>query len=139
MSAFAHAVCASVIWGIVPIIEKYAIDRSAPMSGLFLRSAGVMLASFALFAFPGMSSGLRAMDWRMSGLFILAGALASVFGQIFAYHAIRAADASRVAPIMGSWPVLVVIFGWLFLNEPVTLRTAVGTILVVTGVWVLRF
>lgn len=139
MSAFANAVCASVVWGIVPIIEKFAIDRSTPMSGLFVRSIGVMMGSFVLFGFPGTAAGLKAMDWRLAGCFIAAGALASVIGQIFAYHAIQAADASRVAPIMGSWPVLVVIFGWLFLNEPVTLRTAMGTVLVVAGVWVLRF
>lgn len=140
MSAFTAALMAALVWSVSPILEKFALGRVEPMAGLLPRTAGVVLGTLVLLPFLG--------DWRggLAGAgpahflaLAAAGALASVLGQLFAYTAMKKADVTLVSPISASWPLLVLLFGWMFLGEAITARKAVGCVLVVGGIWLLRF
>lgn len=137
MGAYTSALMAALAWGISPIFEKRGLGHASLPVGLLLRCWGTFLGSFFLIAFLPRGE-LRAIGWTPVLSFISAGILASVIGQVFAYNAIQRSDVSRVAPVMGSWPLVVVIFGWLILKEPLTFKKALGSGLIVAGVWLLR-
>ncbi|MBI4374854.1 MAG: EamA family transporter [Elusimicrobia bacterium] len=137
MTAYTSALLAALAWGIAPIFEKQGLAQVSLPAGLFLRTLGAFFGSLALLAFVP-AGDWAALSWPLALRFLIAGVLASVIGQIFAYTAIRISEVSQVTPIMGSWPLIVVLFGWLILKEPMTARKLIGSGLIVTGVWLLR-
>ncbi|MBI4051958.1 MAG: EamA family transporter [Elusimicrobia bacterium] len=140
MTAYTYALLAALIWGIAPIFEKVGLTRNSPLVALTVRSMGVFIGALLLLpAVPHLRSGLRAMDWWSILSLLGAGILGSIAGQIFAYNAMKKAEVSQVSPVMASWPLLVFLFGWLFLGEAITLKKLVGSGLIVLGVWLLRF
>ncbi|MBI3548003.1 MAG: EamA family transporter [Elusimicrobia bacterium] len=139
MSPFGYSLLAALVWGISPLLEKYGIRSVPPHLGVVLRSAGVAAGACALFAAMPGPVRWSEMSAVSLGSFAVAGALASVLGQIFAYNALSKADVSQVAPIMGAWPLFAVVFGCLVLREPMTLQKFLGAASIVFGVWLLRF
>ena len=139
MSWFTAALLAALVWSVSPILEKYALAKVEPLPGLVPRTIGVVIGLLALLPFLGdWRAGLQGADARHLAALAAAGALASILGQVFAYTAMKKADVSLISPVAASWPLLVLVFGWLFLGEALTLRKAAGCVLVVTGVWLLK-
>ena len=138
MSPVAWALLTALIWGIVPLMEKLGLGATAPMAGLFMRSAGVAAGALVV--------GLCTHPWpqmlRMpvSSMLLLAtgGFLASVVGQMSFYQALKAGSVSRVVPIAGAYPLVAALLGWWLLREPLTPARALGAALVVGGVMLLR-
>ena|SRR3989338_3300760 len=137
MAAYTSALLAALAWGIAPILEKKGLGQASLPAGLLLRCWGTFLGSFFLLGFVSKSE-LRALSWPVALSFLGAGCLASVIGQVFAYSAIQRSHVSQMAPVMGSWPLVVVVFGWLMLQEPLTFKKALGSCLIVAGVWLLK-
>ena len=140
MTWFTYALLAGLTWAVAPILEKYALGVADPLPGLLPRSAGVLIGALLLaFFLPGWQGQVAAMGWRRIGALMLAGVLASLLGQFFAYSAMKRADVSLVSPVAASWPLLVLVFSWLILGESMTARKAMGSLLVVSGLWLLKY
>lgn len=140
MSAYGYSLLAALVWGIAPLLEKIGLVRMDPVAGVAVRSVGVLVGTLLLLpAVPNLRSQLKVMGGWSIFYLALAGFLASVVGQVFAYNAIKKAEVSQVSPVLGSWPLFVLVFGWLFLQEAMTLQKVLGSALVVAGVWLLRF
>ena len=138
MTAYTYSLLAALVWGIAPLFEKPALAHMRPMTGLLFRSMGVLLGSLFLLRYFPDGAQWRAMGVKPALCIAGAGLLASVIGQIFAYNAIQQADISQVTPVMGAWPLLAVILGWLFLHEPLTTKKILGAASIVAGVWLLK-
>jgi transporter family protein len=74
---------------------------------------------------------------RFGATMLLLSGLATGLSWLCYYRALQMAPASRVAPVDKLSVVLVILFAILFLREPITLRLAVGGLLVTAGVVVL--
>ncbi|MBI4056782.1 MAG: EamA family transporter [Elusimicrobia bacterium] len=139
MSAYTYALCAALIWGIAPIFEKSGLVQTPPLLGLAVRSLGVLIAVLLLLPMvPNLGEGLKNTPGKSILNLMVGGCLGSVVGQVFAYQAMKRADVSQVGPVMGSWPLLVVLYGWIFLGEPLSLKKCLGSGFIVLGVWLLR-
>jgi drug/metabolite transporter (DMT)-like permease len=68
------------------------------------------------------------------GLAIASGALASGIGYAIWYTALPALKASGAATVQLSVPVLAAAGGIVFLDEPITLRFALGSVAVLGGI-----
>ena len=140
LTPFASAVMAAVVWSVSPILEKHVLGRADPMACLVIRTAGALLGGALLWPFAGdVRTAFGQIGWTGTAMLLAAGALASVGGQVFMYDAMRRADVSLVSPVAASWPLLVLVFGRLFLKEPITGPKALGCALVIGGLWMLRF
>ena len=140
MSAFGYAMLAGLTWAVSPILEKYALGVADPIPGLIPRSAGVLVGAILLLIFvPDWKASVSQMGTPRVAALMAAGFLASIVGQFFAYSAMKRADVSLVSPVAASWPLLVLVFGWLILGEPMTVRKVVGSLFVVSGLWMLKF
>ncbi len=70
-------------------------------------------------------------------LFLILSGVTTGLSWLCYFKALQVAPASWVAPIDKSSLVFVVIFGSLFLNEPLTLKTIIGTGLMIAGILIL--
>ena len=139
MTLWMWAALTALIWGIVPILEKWGLaGATAPSVGVFLRSAGVAVGAL-LVALAAKPWAAMAQVPRRSILLLAAGGfLASFVGQMAFYHALKHGEVSRVAPLVGTYPLVAAVLGWWLLHEPLTVARAVGVLLVVGGVALLR-
>ena len=64
----------------------------------------------------------------------MAGIIASGLAMIIYFKALKLTQASRVVPITSIYPLFTVILSALILGEKVSLRIAIGAILIVIGV-----
>ncbi len=62
-----------------------------------------------------------------------------LLGDVLFFIAIREIGISLAVPISNSYPMLVTLTSWLLLAEPITLQIFLGIIIVVTGLFFLRF
>ncbi len=70
-------------------------------------------------------------------LFLILSGVTTGLSWLCYFKALQVAPASWVAPIDKSSLVFVIIFGSLFLNEPLTLKTIIGTGLMIAGILIL--
>jgi transporter family protein len=138
MKAFVFALATALIWGIAPILEKVGLAKVEPTTGVILRGFGVAAAVFVIMLIQWNHVNFAQLD-KKSVLFILAGGiLATAFGQLFFYRALKLGDASTVVPLAASYPLVTFIAAMIFLGESVTATKIFGLGLVLTGVYFLR-
>ena len=138
MNAFWWALIAAGIWGVVPILEKLGLSGVEPVVGLFYRCVGVVVGIVILSLFVLKPSQIRSVDMRSALLLIAGGFLASFVAQIAFYNALKLGEVSRVVPISGSYPFLTFFLGIVLFGESLTPFKALGVLLVVAGIWVLK-
>ena len=139
MNPFYWALGAALIWGCVPLIEKFGLMKIDPYTGLIYRCLGVAVGLIVLplwkteaiqWPFPEKSLGMICL--------MMGGFLASVVGQIFFYNALKTGEASRVVPLAGAYPLVSFILGVILLGEKLTLAKLGGIGFVLMGVFLLK-
>ncbi len=79
--------------------------------------------------------GIFTLGWRSALFFGLSGICGGVIGLWTYYHALRLGGASLVVPITATYPLVTAILSWALLQEAFTFPRLIGTVLIVTGVW----
>jgi transporter family protein len=127
------------MWGGASFLEKWGLERVDPLSGVLVRSAGVVLGTvvFAWFS-PASRAGALKFDVPSALCLMGGGIMASVLGQVFFYRALKTGEVGRVAAVGGAWPVVAFLLSLAFLGEPFTLKKGAGVGLVLTGVFLLK-
>jgi len=138
MSTFGWAILAAGIWGVVPLLEKWGLARSAPLVGLFYRCLGVILGFLLLLVFMLRPAQVKSVDLRSALLLMSGGFLASFVGQICFYNSLKAGEVSRIVTIAGSYPLITFVLGVIFLGESASLIKVAGVLLITLGVWALK-
>lgn len=142
MKQLIFALLASFLWGVTPIIEKFAFlsKQPNPFVGVVFRTIGTAIMAFvlSLFILKLDPVAFKKIETKAIILFMIGGALASVIGQIFYYIALKSGDASVVTPIAGSFPLVTFIFGVLLLGEAITIPKLLGVLFIIAGVILLK-
>lgn len=139
MKAFYFALITAVIWGIVPVMEKVGLTKTAPFAGLLIRSCGVIVgaAMLAVFNNNALRTALKA-DPKTLFFLITGGFMASIAGQMFFYNALKSGETSKVVPIAGTYPLVSFLLGIIFLGESITGAKLAGVSFVLLGLFLLR-
>ncbi|MDC8831157.1 DMT family transporter [Alteromonas sp. chi3] len=121
-------VSAGVAWGIYSLLGKGTSQAVAATAGNFLRATplGVLLL---VACWPEAGADADGIAYAVAS-----GALASGVGYALWYTILPHIAAIKAATLQLSVPVLAVLGGWLFLNEAVTFRILVSSLLVLGGV-----
>jgi bacterial/archaeal transporter family protein len=138
MNAFWWALLTACIWGFVPIMEKFGLNKVEPFVALFYRSLGVILGLLCLVFFVLKPSQIRHVEPKAALILVAAGFMASFLAQIAFYHGLKIGEVSRVTPVSGTYPLIAFMLGVLILGETMTLLKLAGVVLIVTGAWLLR-
>jgi bacterial/archaeal transporter family protein len=139
MKPFYYAILAAIVWGIAPVLEKTGLKNIEPLSGVLVRSSGIILGVviMSLCNINIFKSALKADPKTILFLF-MGGILASILGQIFFYNALKHGDVSKMVPIAATYPLVSFLLGLLFFGESFTVAKGLGIGLVILGVFFLR-
>ncbi|MDK2796189.1 MAG: bacterial/archaeal transporter family protein [Archaeoglobaceae archaeon] len=126
------ALISAILWGIAPVIDRYALSNGAPIyTALTVRAVGALLAMiFIVFALR-TSFSIR-LDLTI--LLLIAGAIGGAIAMIFYYMALDVLGASRTVPITAIYPMFTALFSILLLSEPLTPKMVVGIAFIILGV-----
>lgn len=122
--------------GLTAILAKVGVTGVNSNLATAIRTSVVLVFAWAVVVITREYPPLSTLSKRTWVFLILSG-LATGLSWLCYFRALQMGEASRVAPIDKLSVVLVVIFAALFLNEPFTLKTVVGVLLVVSGTIVL--
>lgn len=118
---------AGIAWGIYSLRGRRSENALADNAGNFTRAVpGTLLISFALW-------GHHSADGEGIMLAVLSGAIASGLGYAAWYTALPRLGAIAAANAQLSVPVIAALAGVLLFAEPITLRLAAATVLVLGG------
>jgi len=126
------------VWGLAPILDKLAVQGTAPYIGNIYRSvtiAGIMLA-VALFS--GELKEIVKMPTKNIIFYVASGVLAGGIGVVTYYKAMQMAPSSKVVPIAASYPLVTAILSMIFLSEKITLERLGGIILIIVGIYLVK-
>lgn len=122
---------AVLVWGIEAIIVRGAGDGVDPLvgTGIGCIAAGLVFAVY-LWATGKINSDILTRSGFYYGL---AGVTSFAVGHYFYYTAINKSGASLSASLVATYPLLTVILAWLLFGEQITLKSGLGTLLIVIG------
>jgi len=118
---------AGVAWGAYTLHGRGAVSPLAATSGNFVRATPLALAIALPF--------LPMLQWNAEGLFyaVLSGAVTSGLGYVVWYRVVREMTVTRASIVQLSVPVLSVLAGVVWLQEPLTLRVVFSCLGVLGG------
>ncbi len=126
------------LWGSAPLFEKLGLSDVDPLTGVLIRSTAVTLVLFVLFLFTGRVQELSKLSLRSISLFAASGIMAGLLGQYAYFCVLKGGMASKVVPIVASYPLVTAILSILILREGITLQRVAGIILAVIGIALIK-
>lgn len=120
---------AGVAWGIYSLRGKGAGNPTRITTGNFLRAVP-FAAALSLLTNEGAT--LDSVGVRYA---VASGAVASGMGYAIWYSVLPSLTATNAATVQLSVPVIAALGGVVFLDEPITLRLALGSAAILGGIW----
>ena len=127
------AIAAAILWGLVPVIDKIALSSGVSIyTANVIRSIG---AATTIITLSVLTSQLQTtVDLKTVACLLVGGAIAGAFAVILYFSAIKTIGASRTVPITAAYPMFTAIISILVLGESISLKVAVGIVLIVIGI-----
>lgn len=126
-----------VLWGLIPIFDKIGLkgQTASPLAGMVVRVAAAILLFLPWLVFsPSVRADIAGLSWRAVLVFALSGVISLVLAQYLYYSALAQRDVGRLFPVLfGGAPVVGILFAALFLGESLSLKTAIGALLIAAG------
>ena len=131
MEGWVYALLAVVVWGFEAIIVRAAGDGVDPLVGT---GVGCIAAGIVFVTYLGATGKVSGDMLNRSGLYYaLAGVTSFALGHYLYYTAINKSGASFSASLVATYPLLTVLLAWLLFSEPITIKSGLGTLLIVIG------
>lgn len=133
-----YLVLAIVCWGSAPVFDKIAVKNVDVYSGIFFRSLAITIV-FGILHFLYRQTPLI-YSYNIKGIifFAISGILAGGMGAMFYYNALKLSDTSFVVPVVAVYPLVTAILSTIFLGEKITLSRIIGTIFIISGIWLIK-
>jgi len=135
---FFFALLTAILWGLSPVFEKTALLRISPLAGAGLRSLSIAAIFLIILLAGGYHRELFRVDPKTITLIVCGGIISGLIGQWTYFSALKHWEASRVVPIVGTYPLFALTFSLIFLGEQLTWQKGTGIFLVILGVILLR-
>ncbi len=132
------ALLVAAIWGIAPIFEKLSLQSLSPIYVLFVRFILVTSLFIPIFISSNEALNLDQLTLKNLMLILIPGVLAIV-GIYLYFTALSGSSASKIVPLTAIYPLFTCFYAYVFLKEDFTTEKIIGTILIVTGVFVLNY
>jgi transporter family protein len=128
----AYALLSMAFAGFTSVIAKIGLAGISGEMGIAIRTCFVFafVAAFALLRIPPTELGTVT---RQNIQWLAISAATTSLSWIFYYKALELGEVSRIALIDKGSFVVAVLLAWLLLKEPITLRVALGSSLIVAG------
>ena len=133
---FWFALGSAVFAALTSILAKIGIEGVDSNLATAIRTVVVVAMAWGMVFLTHAQSGLGEIS-RKSWLFLILSGLATGASWLCYYKALQMGDASKVVPIDKLSVVITLILAFVFLHEEVTVRSAVGCVLIAAGTLVM--
>jgi len=127
-----YALLSAVFAAATAILAKVGIKGISGNVATAVRTVVILLLAWGIVFFGGQIKELKELS-KMNLIFLILSGIATGLSWIFYFKALETGDVSKVAPIDKLSIVFVMIFAFIFLNEPMNLQTITGGILILAG------
>ncbi len=132
------ALLAAFFASLTAIFAKIGVTGVNSDLATAIRTVVIILLAWAIVIFRGELKGIPALS-KHNLLFLVLSGLTTGLSWIFYFKALQIGKVSQVASIDKLSVALTIILSVIFLNETLTLKTAIGASLIVVGSVVLIF
>jgi drug/metabolite transporter (DMT)-like permease len=129
-----YALFCVVLWGLIPIVSKIGQTSLNNHQFLFWSSLISFVVLFLSVVITGNLNSFKEnslKDWLVLSIL---GLLGTYFYYLFLYLGYSKASGMEVLVVQYTWPILIVVFSFFLLREPLTLKKTVAIILGFSGV-----
>ncbi|HEX2922750.1 MAG TPA: DMT family transporter [Chloroflexota bacterium] len=126
-------------WAVISTTMKAVSNGVSPVMVNAVRCAFSTLVLAAIVVATGQIGTLSTLPLSAVAAIVASGVLGQAIGDALFISSMKLIGASRALPISGINPILTMVLAMLALSEQVSLLSAVGTFLVVGGVYFLAF
>lgn len=131
--AFVLALVGSLCWGIAPVFGKLGLTRVEPSTGLAIRTLMAAVVVSGWLVGTGRAQELKEVPWQAWALIAAEGLLATLFGDLAYYAALKWGAAIDVTLVLASAPLITLWAAAAFLAEEVTWPRLAGAAFIVCG------
>jgi transporter family protein len=131
-------IATTLLWGSTPILEKIGLAKVDSLIGVTVRSAIVTAGLFLITFLMGKGRELIELDGKSVLLFGASGVIAGLLGMWTYYGALKVEATSKIVPIAACYPLVTALLSILVLKEGVTFQRVIGTMLIVSGIWLVK-
>lgn len=126
------ALLSAVFAALTSILAKVGIDGVNSNLATAIRTVVVVIMAWAMVFITHAEGGISEIS-RKSWIFLILSGLATGASWLFYYKALQMGEASKVVPIDKLSVVITLILAFVFLHEKITIKSAVGCLLIGAG------
>ena len=126
------AILSAVFAALTSILAKIGIEGVNSNLATAIRTVVVVLMSWGMVFLTHAQTGLSEIS-RKSWIFLILSGLATGASWLCYYKALQMGEASKVVPIDKLSVVITLVLAFIFLHEQLTVKSAVGCILITAG------
>lgn len=126
------AVLSSVFAALTSILAKVGIENVDSTLATGIRTLVVLVMAWGMVFLTGGQGGLGAISTK-SWVFLILSGLATGASWLCYYRALQLGEASKVVPIDKMSVVITLLMAFVFLHEKVTVKSAIGCVLIGAG------
>lgn len=131
-----YALLSALFAAMTAILAKVGIKGVNTDLATAIRTIVILIVAWGIFFFRGKFTdiyGLSKTNW----LFICLSGVATGLSWIFYFKALQLGEVSKVAPVDKLSVAIAIVLSVVFLGEVLTLKTAIGALLIIVGTFVL--
>lgn len=132
MSWFIAAFLSAFFASITAILAKFGIKNVDSNLATAIRTTVILLFTWGIVFFQGNINAVTQIN-KTGFIFLILSGLATGLSWIFYFYALKIGEASKVVPIDKLSLVLTIIMAFIFLNEKITLKVVLGSVLMTIG------
>ena len=126
------AILSSVFAALTSILAKVGIDGVNSNLATAIRTVVVLIMAWGMVFMTNTQSGIAQIG-RKSWIFLILSGLATGASWLCYYRALQMGNASKVVPIDKISVVITIIMAFVFLHEDVSIKSAIGCVLIGAG------
>jgi len=128
----------AILWGSSPILEKIGLGKTDPLTAVTIRSLAISVILLIFITVTGKVREILSVDLKSLVIFSVSGFMAGLLGMWTYFGALKLGATSKVVPIAATYPLVTAILSVIILKEGVTPARLVGTLLIISGIWLVR-
>lgn len=131
-----YALLSAFFAALTAIFAKMGIKNMDSDLATAIRTAVIIVLAWAIVFFKGSAHTITSLT-KQNWLFLVLSGCATGLSWIFYFRALQLGKVEQVAPVDKLSVALAILLAAIFLGEPVTLKSAIGALLIVGGTFVL--
>jgi transporter family protein len=138
MNWLSWSLLSALFAGLTAVLAKVGVANVDSNLATAIRTSVILVFAWAIALITSKPAELGSLSGR-TWLFLALSGIATGLSWLCYFRALQLGQASQVAPVDKLSVVFVLLFAALFLREPLTLRSGLGGLLIVTGASVLAW